>query len=233
MTTGTRQRARKQPAEVRREEIVEAAMRVFAHTSFRAAGTAQIARAAGIAEPTIYRHFDSKRELYLAVVARSSDIISEHFRRIDAATPDALEALHQMGEWYEQNICDNPEYLKLRQRAVAEAEEEEVRTLLRDGYLEIIGIVAGVIRRGQAQGIYAPSINPESAAWLFCAMGQLFDLFQMIGMNEQAMAACGEGSIAMFKSALGAPIVDRHHPGQGSTGGREDHAEGALRARAQ
>src|SRR5215211_5815859 len=100
VTTGVRRRAPKQAAEVRRETIVDAAIHVFAKTSYRAAGTAEIARAAGIAEPTIYRHFDSKRELYLAALARCGDIVRDEFARIAGATPEAHVALEAMGQWY-------------------------------------------------------------------------------------------------------------------------------------
>ena len=54
------------PAAERRQAIVDAALRVFAGGSYSHATTAEIARAAGISEPILYRHFASKRELYLA-----------------------------------------------------------------------------------------------------------------------------------------------------------------------
>ena len=54
------------PAAERRQAIVDAALRVFAGGSYSGSTTAEIARAAGISEPILYRHFASKRELYLA-----------------------------------------------------------------------------------------------------------------------------------------------------------------------
>ena len=46
--------------------VVETACRVFAKSSYRGSTTAQIARETGVTEPVLYRHFASKRELYLA-----------------------------------------------------------------------------------------------------------------------------------------------------------------------
>ena len=54
------------PAAERRQAIVDAALPVFATGSYSGATTADIAREAGISEPILYRHFASKRELYLA-----------------------------------------------------------------------------------------------------------------------------------------------------------------------
>ena len=46
--------------------MLDTACRVFFETSYRGATTAEIAREAGITEPILYRHFGSKRDLYLA-----------------------------------------------------------------------------------------------------------------------------------------------------------------------
>ena len=53
-------------AEARRQAVLDTACRVFAKSSYRGATTAEIAREAGISEPILYRHFGSKRDLYLA-----------------------------------------------------------------------------------------------------------------------------------------------------------------------
>ncbi len=201
MTVRSGRRARKQPAEVRREEILDAAVRVFAHASFRAAGTADIARAAGIAEPTIYRHFGSKRELYLAALERCCAIVRDEFRRIAERTEVAAEAMHAMGAWYDETIAADPDYLRLRMRAVAEAEDDEVREALRRGYMEIVAIIAEVIRRGQEQGAVPRTISDEGAAWLFCGVGQVMDLFNLVGMDGRAQQWCEE-VVAIYKGAV-------------------------------
>ena len=46
--------------------MLDTAGRVFSRSSYRGATTAEIAREAGITEPILYRHFGSKRDLYLA-----------------------------------------------------------------------------------------------------------------------------------------------------------------------
>ena len=58
------------PAEERRAAVLDTACRVFGRCSYRGATTAEIAREAGVTEPILYRHFDSKRALYLACLER-------------------------------------------------------------------------------------------------------------------------------------------------------------------
>ena len=54
------------PAAERRQALIDAALRVFSSGSYAGATTAEIARAAGVSEPILYRHFPSKRDLYFA-----------------------------------------------------------------------------------------------------------------------------------------------------------------------
>jgi AcrR family transcriptional regulator len=187
MTTATAKgrRARKQPAEVRREEILAAATRVFARTPYAAAGTAEIAREAGIAEPTIYRHFGSKRELYLAALRVCKESICRSFASIAATTAHALEALTAMGRWYEQNIITDPDQVRMRGRAMSESIDAEVRATLQQGYQEILDIITGVVRRGQEQGVFTRDITAEGGALLFCAVGQQLDCMGIMGVDEE------------------------------------------------
>ena len=56
------------PATERRQALVDAALVVFSRGSYRGTTTAEIAREAGVSEPILYRHFASKRDLYLAAL---------------------------------------------------------------------------------------------------------------------------------------------------------------------
>ena len=63
---GVTQAKQRLTAEARRQAVLDTACRVFSRSSYRGATTAEIAREAGISEPILYRHFGSKRDLYLA-----------------------------------------------------------------------------------------------------------------------------------------------------------------------
>src|SRR6202043_2614544 len=61
----------------RRQAVLEAACQAFFKKSYRGATTAEIAREAGITEPILYRHFGSKRDLYLACLDEAWRIFRE------------------------------------------------------------------------------------------------------------------------------------------------------------
>ena len=65
----------------------EAALQVFSTTSYFGATTAEIARAAGISEPILYRHFASKRDLWLACLDTAWADVRSIWRRRSTCSP--------------------------------------------------------------------------------------------------------------------------------------------------
>lgn len=63
----------------RRESILAAAARAFARGGFAATSMEEIADEAGITKLIVYRHFDSKEDLYRGVLTRVSARIAEVF----------------------------------------------------------------------------------------------------------------------------------------------------------
>ena len=57
----------------RREQILEAATRVFAEKGFRRATTRDVARTAGVSEGTIYNYFKNKDALLMAILDRLNE----------------------------------------------------------------------------------------------------------------------------------------------------------------
>ena len=193
-----RQRARKQPAEARRETLVDAAIQCFATGSYSSVGTAEIARVAGVAEPTIYRHFSSKRELYLAALTRCGETVRHAFATIASAESNPVLAFGKMGEWYTQRMMNDRAELQMRQRAIAETEDEEIQAKLRDVYDEIVEIVAVVVRRGQSMGLISPEIEARAVAWLFVGMGNIGDLMMLMGVPFEACNQLFNGLSPIF-----------------------------------
>lgn len=66
---GDLSRGRRLPADQRREALLEAAERVFADRGFDQARLEDIAQATGVTKAVVYRHFPSKEDLFVAVVA--------------------------------------------------------------------------------------------------------------------------------------------------------------------
>jgi AcrR family transcriptional regulator len=96
--------AAKQP---RREEIFSAAVRLFREKGFGGVGIDDIGRRAGIAGPSVYRHFSSKDDILAAIFERGYERTMTHTHRVLLAAAGPDEALHGLAESYVEQALDN------------------------------------------------------------------------------------------------------------------------------
>src|SRR5471030_291300 len=102
----------------RREDILDAAMAVFASHGLQGASTDEIARLAGISQPYVFRLFGTKKELFTAVVARCFRQTLEVFQRA-AEGKRGEEALRAMGTAYKELLTSDSTYLRTQMQAYA------------------------------------------------------------------------------------------------------------------
>ena len=167
------------PAPERRIAIVEAALRVFSTGSYAGATTAGIAREAGVSEPILYRHFASKRELYVAC-------LDEAWRRIRERIEAEIEA-HGAAEGWKAIGPATMREMKvllpsLWMQAITEAgEDAEIRRHVRSHMREVHDFFAHVLRQVQADGGMHPDRDPDAEAWIFVAGTLLVSVADRLG----------------------------------------------------
>jgi len=74
------------PASERRQQLLDTALATFARLGYRDAAMNEIADAAGVTKPVLYQHFDSKRELFLELLADVSGRLRAVVRDAAAST---------------------------------------------------------------------------------------------------------------------------------------------------
>ena len=180
-----RKRAPRLPAVERREQILDAAIELFAETGYRDASTAALAARLGVAEPTLYRHFPTKRALYLATLDRSAEVYFGQWRAIAEAAPTPLDALLGMGQWYFEQLTGEPRHLLLRFRSFAHADDEAIAGRVRHHFMEAFRFVEGLYEGARARGQIAAETDVRVHTWLFMAIGALLDATQIMGLRHE------------------------------------------------
>ena len=97
----------------RREEILETATALFAEQGFSDAVTQALAERLGVGKGTIYRHFPSKRALFLAATDRVMRKLQENVTRNIAGIEDGLERLERGIATFLQFFADQPSFVEL------------------------------------------------------------------------------------------------------------------------
>ena len=129
--------------EVRREEILDAALVVFAEHGLQAASTDEIARRAGISQPYVFRLFGTKKELFSAVVARCFRQTLGIFQQA-AEGKRGEEALHAIGAAYDELLRGDRIYLRSQMQAYAACDDPEIRRVVQHGYGDLVTYVEHV-----------------------------------------------------------------------------------------
>ena len=76
------------PATARREQMLDVALDVFATSGFHGASMNDVADAAGVTKPVLYQHFDSKRDLYQALLDEVGDRLLANIAKATAEATD-------------------------------------------------------------------------------------------------------------------------------------------------
>lgn len=95
------------PAADRRTLLISAAARLFARDGYDATNLEQIAREAGVTKPVLYRHFASKKDLYLTLLRRHSDDLPTFLADLPA-TDDPRELLEGILDRWLRYAAANP-----------------------------------------------------------------------------------------------------------------------------
>jgi AcrR family transcriptional regulator len=117
----------------RREAVLAAALVAFAQGGLHGTSTEDIARAAGISQPYLFRLFGTKKKLFVATVERCMADTLELFR---AAAGDLRgeEALEAMGAAYAAMVTEDRTRLLAQLQAYAACDDPDVREAMRAGF---------------------------------------------------------------------------------------------------
>ena len=119
--------------EAKESSILDAAERIFAQAGFDGAKVSDIARAASVAEGTVYLYYKNKRDLLAGVVGRFWTQLTLGAEA--AIEPDAttIEQLEQLGRYHLNSILEQFEVVSLTYRARPQQEQDldQVREYVR------------------------------------------------------------------------------------------------------
>jgi AcrR family transcriptional regulator len=150
----------------RREQIIDRATEVFMRDGLTGARTREIARVCGINEALLYKHFESKEELFRVVIKRIHDEITKTWAESAAEAPDGRSALlkiielHQVFMGSNAGICAS-----LIHGISASAADGKTRDMVREWFKGHHDFIASLTRRGIDDGSLPTDVDPEQVAW--------------------------------------------------------------------
>ena len=123
----------RQTAEERREAVLASALEAFARGGLHGTSTEEIAGAAGISQPYLFRLFGTKKKLFLATIDRCMADTLELFRQA-AGELRGQEALDAMRDAYVAMLMSDRTRLLAQMEGYAACDDLDVRDAMRGGY---------------------------------------------------------------------------------------------------
>ena len=149
----------------RRKAIVETAANLFAEVGFRGGTTRELAKRVGVTEPVLYEHFQTKSDLYSAIIEDSGRRDFDKGRGIleqKAAGGDAADFFTTLATLIADYQAGNPNYLRLI--LFSALEKHELAALCFERHATVIHqIVTGFIKRQTALGAFRKVDAPLAA----------------------------------------------------------------------
>ncbi len=157
----------------RREQLLQAAARVFARKGLADTKIVDIAAAADVSHGLAYRHFSSKEEVFAELVERSSNGVTRIAEAALEQPGTPWDKLLWITEQTLSGMRRRPEYTLVVLHALTnEAVPAEVRQMaLRQSEVMTL-VIMRLIREGQATG-QVISGDPVQLAWFYesCILG--------------------------------------------------------------
>lgn len=174
---GTHERKEREK-ELRRDEIVKAATKVFFEKGLQNATMDEIAEAAELSKGTLYLYYKSKEDLYLAVMNVGSTILFDMFDRSVSKTSSTIERLVILSETYKEFFSQHRNYFRmfhfLQNQQLHKQVSPEMREISRLHQQRVWDLAVGILRRGVEEGLLRRDIDPaEMAVVLWSATNSL------------------------------------------------------------
>lgn len=153
-------RSREAKKAAQRQRILDAARDVFFRDGFMEANLDEVAHGAGVAKGTLYRYFESKADLYVAILSDNGQVFQDRMQQAAATPGTAADRIRELGRFYFQHWTRNRDYFRIfwaleNQEVIGDLPQEVVEqvTALWESCLRIL---ADVIQDGIRRGEFAP-----------------------------------------------------------------------------
>lgn len=179
----------------KRERILRAAVKVFARSGFHATRVSEVAKAAGVADGTIYLYFESKEELLVSLFEDRVDKLLAYMREELPKHPDApsrLRAVIDMQLGLLEGERDLAEVITVILRQSTRLMKEFAAPHF-SAYLDAI---AKIIADGQATGAFRRDVSPGLAARAIFGALDGITLTWALGRAEQGALGRASGQLA-------------------------------------
>jgi AcrR family transcriptional regulator len=179
------------PAAKRREQLLDTAAKLFAQLGYAGATTSHIAREAGVTEPIIYRHFESKRDLFIALIERTGDDTIRLWEHELRSAPDPAERLKRLIRANPMVSNKGRGVYRVIIQAMTQVEDPAILGALSAHIGKLHGFLMEEVARAQETGQVSKRFSPDVTAWALIHLGLGYGVLSAMGVGAHGVDKAG------------------------------------------
>ncbi len=194
-------------ADERREEIIRVTLELAARQGVDDVTTQDMAKAMGVTQGAVFRHFPSKDAIWLAVMQWVRDRLMSVLGHAAAAGSDPLDALQRMFFAHIDFIAGHPSIPRVLMSEHLHGRSTALRNLVTEMMLAYEEKIAALLQAAQSQGLARADLDTHAAATLYIGMIQGLVLQTSIFRGQRALIAEAERTFPVYLQAIRQPKV--------------------------
>jgi AcrR family transcriptional regulator len=192
-------------ADERREEIIRVTLSLASEKGVDDVTTQDMAQAMGVTQGAVFRHFQSKDAIWLAVMQWVRDRLMGVLGQAAAQGRDPLDALERMFFAHIEFISRHPAIPRVLMSEHLHRRSTALRQLVTEILLGYESKIAGLLADAQAQGLARADLDTHAAATLYIGMIQGLVLQSSILRGKRTLAAEAARTFPVFLQAVRPP----------------------------
>jgi TetR/AcrR family transcriptional regulator len=144
-----------------RDRILQAALQEFAHKGIDGARVDEIARVSGANKNMIYHYFNSKEELFTAVLEDVYETVRLRQQDLSLRDLDPVSAMRRLVEHTADIWIEVPEFIRLlSSENMHQAKHVKRSKKIQSMYPALVESLRSILDRGVKEGVFRPGIDP-------------------------------------------------------------------------
>ncbi len=172
------------PSDERKKQLLRCAAKVFARTNYRKARVADIAAEAGISEAAVYRHFPSKKAIFLEALHDIARSVALRLQEEASREHDALAAMRAMASTFYNLTAERPDEVRVQVQAISEIHDPEIAESLQRDHLEWMSFLSGLIEKGIEQGKIRKDVDVATLVMVLDAVAMFIQTLSMLSLRD-------------------------------------------------
>jgi AcrR family transcriptional regulator len=161
--TSKQENPRRLPPEERRQQIVEAVLRVVAEHGVSGASTARLSRAARVSQGTLYQYFASRQEMFAAALDEIFTQMEALF--FDVTEPHPIDRIREEVRRHAELMKTGRSFVCAWMEFVAAGTHEGLRPEVAKVQVRVFAMLKELVEQGKADGAIRPEIDSDRLVW--------------------------------------------------------------------